>query len=320
MKNVLISIAAIISASVAFIYIISPAGPKLENGEYQVHAGQEGKDIFSGYYKEILATWTVPYEEIDVTTSFGKVHVIKSGGKNKKNLILLHGSGSNSATWSYCIAEFGKHFNVYAIDTLGDLGKSRPVKLPENENDNATWLKETLDALGIKKTNIVGSSYGSFLGHCLINSYPEIAEKAVFTAFSYLSSPLEISSLLKMMYYTFLPSNENMEKELYWFNGGPMENKAAAENIKKMFLANAKYGRSRILNPTDVPESEVKKIKAPLLIIIGDRDPIFKLEKAKDYCNKINPSIRFEVIQGEGHLFALNKTELTNKLILEFLK
>jgi pimeloyl-ACP methyl ester carboxylesterase len=320
MKKIIILIVFIILAAAALLFIVSPVGPKKVNGEYQVFSTQEGREVLLGYYKDILATWTVPYEEFDVDTSFGKTHVIRSGDKNKKNMVVLHGAGSNAASWAYCIAELTKKYNVYAIDSIGDIGKSRPVKLPKNSADYSLWLKETLEALGIKKTNLLGASFGSFIAHSFVSQYPEKVDKAVFTAFSYMSSPLELGVIAKMIFFSFSPSLENMEKQLLWLNGGPMKDKSMAQNIIKIFQANAKYGRPSTINPTDISETTVRNIKTPVMIILGDRDPIYKLEKSKDFCKKTNPSIRFEVIPGEGHMFAFNKKAATFELIFDFIK
>ena len=90
----------------------------------------EGEAMCMRAYEDALAHWRVPYEELDPTTRFGSTHVIVSGPKGEKSLILLHGQDSSSTSWIYNITDLSQAFRVYAVDTIGDMGKSKPTCLP----------------------------------------------------------------------------------------------------------------------------------------------------------------------------------------------
>jgi hypothetical protein len=49
------------------------------------------------WYRELLTKWPVPNEQLTVPTSQGDTFVIASGAPDAPPLILLHGTGSNSA-------------------------------------------------------------------------------------------------------------------------------------------------------------------------------------------------------------------------------
>jgi pimeloyl-ACP methyl ester carboxylesterase len=114
----------------------------------------------------------VPYVEEDVATSYGKTHVIISGYKSKKPLVFIHGMGSNSSFSRFFIAGLCENFYVYAIDIIGECGKSRPSKLPACGKDYADWLSEVLSELKIKRVPIIGVSFGGFVTHSLIQYFP----------------------------------------------------------------------------------------------------------------------------------------------------
>ncbi|MFC1581001.1 alpha/beta fold hydrolase, partial [Thermodesulfobacteriota bacterium] len=60
-----------------------------------------------------------------VSTRFGPTYVNAFGSKSSPKLALLHGMGASSTMWAPNIEALSQHFRVYALDTIGDLGKSR---------------------------------------------------------------------------------------------------------------------------------------------------------------------------------------------------
>jgi len=88
----------------------------------------QGKAPFLAAYDAILKQWAVPYEELDITSRFGSTHVIVSGGKDAPPLVLLHGIMATSTMWTPNIADFSNDYRVYAIDVMGQPGKSIPAE------------------------------------------------------------------------------------------------------------------------------------------------------------------------------------------------
>lgn len=103
--------------------------------------------------------------ETDVETSFGTTHVYRYGpadpaDDSRTPVVLIHGSGGCSAQWYPNTPGLSAERPVYALDTPGDPGRSvhrEPMWQPERA---AQWLDEALDALGLDRVHLVGSSYG----------------------------------------------------------------------------------------------------------------------------------------------------------------
>ena len=94
-----------------------------------VFKSQEGKKQILEYYDFLLKKISNPYERLIVDTSYGKIFILAMGKKDLPALILLHGSGMNSSMWIKEMEEYSKCFRVYAIDTLGEPGRSDEVQL-----------------------------------------------------------------------------------------------------------------------------------------------------------------------------------------------
>lgn len=114
-----------------------------EYREYKVYRSKIGYDIIMRLYNEGLSKWGVPYQETDVDTTYGKTHVVISGLTNTKPLVLIHSFSSNSSwNWMNNMKNLSRDRRVYAVDVIGDAGKSKPVKFPKNHKDYADWLNE----------------------------------------------------------------------------------------------------------------------------------------------------------------------------------
>jgi hypothetical protein len=81
---------------------------------------------YMGVYEAVLGLWSVPHEALDVATRFGTTHINASGPENAPAMVLLPGFGPNSTQWFPNIAALSSQFRVYALDTIGQPGKSVP--------------------------------------------------------------------------------------------------------------------------------------------------------------------------------------------------
>ena len=88
-----------------------------------VFKSPEGEAKNMAAYETALAQWPVPYEELDLSTSFGTTHIIVSGPVTGKPIILLHGQDSCAVHWIYNITGLSQAFRIHALDTIGDIGK-----------------------------------------------------------------------------------------------------------------------------------------------------------------------------------------------------
>ena len=87
----------------------------------------EGKTAFLAAYDAAMKLWPVSYEEMDIPTRFGTTHVVASGPKDAEPLVLLHGYMATLTMWAPNIADFSKHYRVYALDVMvNQAGALRP--------------------------------------------------------------------------------------------------------------------------------------------------------------------------------------------------
>jgi pimeloyl-ACP methyl ester carboxylesterase len=96
----------------------------------EIYRSDAGARLLREHYLKALEHWPVDNEQLHVPTCEGETFVIASGPATAPPLVLLHGSGSNSAQWISRIFDLATHFRVYAIDMIGEPGFSAPSRPP----------------------------------------------------------------------------------------------------------------------------------------------------------------------------------------------
>ena len=108
-------------------------------------------------YDAKLAQWPTPYETTYVDTSYGKVHVIIGGPEDAPPVLLLNAGEMSGWSWITNIGALNEHYRTYAIDTIGEPGKSQLSDINHFPKKGAEWsdlLVEITDKLGVEKAYV----------------------------------------------------------------------------------------------------------------------------------------------------------------------
>jgi pimeloyl-ACP methyl ester carboxylesterase len=139
----------------------------------------EGKVRYMAAYDAALGDWPVPYEEIDLPTRLGVTRVIASGLPDAPPLVLLPSFAGSATVWRLNVGGLSPHYRSYAIDVIGQPGKSVATRRIRRRRQFAEWLTDVLDGLGVKRTSVVGRSFGGFLALNQASLTPERIERVV---------------------------------------------------------------------------------------------------------------------------------------------
>jgi pimeloyl-ACP methyl ester carboxylesterase len=129
-------------------------------------------------YDAVMAKWPVPHQGVDVDSRFGRTHVNVCGAEDGPPVVLLPGGRSTSAVWYATVGALAPTHRVYAIDTLGDAGRSVASGEPLRSIDAVTaWLDATLDGLGITSAAFAGHSLGAYFATRYAMHAPDRVER-----------------------------------------------------------------------------------------------------------------------------------------------
>ena len=277
----------------------------------------KGEAEYASAYDSVLMLWPVPFEEYDVMTRFGTPHVIASGPKGSPSLLVLHATGTSSTMWFPNIGTLSSSYRVYAVDIIGEPGKSQQSSLLKNREDCANWLGEVMQGLGLKRTNIAGLSYGGW--HTLNFSlfFPDKINKIVVLAPAGSILPLSWPVLLLLRLLPYLPIKPNPFRS--FFNKGFHPN----ELFARQFASGVKHFRYPDPNEsifTNVfSEAELSGINFPTLFIVGENEVIYDPVVAIEKVNQLIPNVETKLIPNASHFVSMEQPSLVNKHIFEFL-
>ena len=95
----------------------------MENLPYPFKS-KKGETAFMAAYDAMLQYWPVPYESFDIPGAYGCTHLVASGPKDAPAVVLLHGGRASLTMWSANVGDLSREYRVYAVDIIGQPGKS----------------------------------------------------------------------------------------------------------------------------------------------------------------------------------------------------
>jgi len=310
----------------AWIYFSLIFGPgPMEISDFHPFKSSKAKIEYLAFEEKMAKTWPVNSEEKSVQTSFGKTFMRISGPVDSPPLILLPGGGSNSYIWHANIKEFSKEYRTYALDNIYDWGRSVYTRKIETGQDFAGWLNELFDTLHIDNNiRIVGYSYGGWVTSQYALYYPERLNHVVLIAPAWTILPVSNEWLLRTA-KSVLPIRKFKKEIMYWVwsdlsKMGDKGKTLVEDRIDYYSIAMKCFKLKQGVEPTVLTDSDLIKLKPPVLYLVGENETIYNGHEAITRLNKVAPKIETELIKATGHDLMFTHTEMVNKRILEFLR
>jgi len=277
----------------------------------------KGEAEFKSAYADVLKLWPVPYKEIDIPTLFGDTHVIISGSEELPPLVLLHATGASAAMWFPNIESLSAKYCVFAVDIIGDAGKSIQTRLLTNRDDCGDWLLQVLDGLGLQKTNLGGLSYGGW--HTLNFSMvaPHRINKLVVMAPGASILPFSWPVLLLLRILPYFPVKPNPFPNFFCKGFKPSK---VYVRLFAIGIQHFKYPDPRKSIFTGVfSEDELRTIKLPVLFLVGEKEVIYDPRAVIEKISRLIPQIETHIIPEASHFLSMEQPQAVTAHILKFL-
>jgi pimeloyl-ACP methyl ester carboxylesterase len=280
-----------------------------------IYTTSDGRAKYIAAYEAMFTLWKVPYDSIDVKTSCGSTHINVSGPDDGYPLVLLHAAGLSSTVWFANIAELSANHRVYAVDVIGDAGKSVVDRLMKKRTEYAKWLREVFDGLNIERGYLLGHSYGGWLTLNMALAYPDRLSKIVLLAPAASFRPLGFITKL-ILYLGELKIHPPARSML---KAAAAKGTVLEETFIHLMEEVTRYCSPATIYPTVYTDVELKQLDLPALLLIGAGDKIYNPQKAIERAQRWMPDLTAEIIPNAGHLLIMDQPEIINALILKFL-
>lgn len=277
-----------------------------------------------------LAKRILPGESAFVMVNGIKTHYLVAG--DGPPVLLIHGLGASVVTWRDNVEPLSQRFRVYAIDLPGHGDTDKP-DIDYTLETMLDYLRGFLDALGLGRVSLVGSSAAGAVAFYMALNHPDRVDKLVLVdsaglgrqvspylrlvALPLLGNVLEshrVGGTRFMLYNVFYDKSfvaEELLQELYRSRCMPGAKEAVVRTIRNGV---GLWGVRKKFMFLD----RLSKLEAPLLVVWGAQDQIFPAAQAYA-AQQAAPSISLKVFDQCGHWPHMEKAQEFNQLVSQFL-
>ncbi len=246
-----------------------------------------------------------------VERGYADVHGLKLyyeiHGSGGTPLVLMHGGGSTIETsFSKLLPKLAATRKVIAFEQQGhghtDDVADRPFSFEQSADDAAALLQH----LKIDNADFCGYSNGGQIALQIAIRHPKIVRKLVLISTFYKRDAADPQFWDGFRTATLQTMPAELREAYRKVAPKP-------ENLQSLFEKCVK----RMDEFKDMPEADIKAIRAPSLIITGDRD-VLRPDHAV-LMSRVLPHSQLAILPGTDHMQVVNRTEILMPMIVPFL-
>jgi pimeloyl-ACP methyl ester carboxylesterase len=263
-------------------------------------------------YRDLLDRWPVPSEQVRLATREGETFVVACGPPDAPPLVLLQGTGANTAMWLPDVAVWAGEFRVYAVDVPGEPGLSAPSRPALASGAYPQWMEEVLDGLGIAEASLVGVSLGGWLALDFATRRPERVRRLVLLNPSGLGRPRLSGPLAAIL---LRPFGDWGRRKLFARAVGPADPTPFDAGLGELALLIAAHFRYRVEAVPRLGPDRLGRLSMPVLLLVGGRDIMLDARESASLVERFVANATVRLLPDAGHVLVGQATA-----ILEYLR
>ena len=238
-------------------------------------------------------------------------YVHRTSAEGDPSLLFIHGAGGTHRHWGHQLQGL-KGVNQYAVDLPGHGGSAGGGQT--SIAGYAHVIVELLDALHLDRATVVGHSMGGAISQYLALEHPQRVERLVLVGSG--ARLRVLPSLLQGLLQDF---GSTVEMMLGWAYSSdcPPEVMQLGRDEWLENEPSVVHGDFAACDNFDIM-GRLGKISCPALVLCGEDDRLTP-PKYAHYLQASIPGARLTIIPHAGHMVMLERPELVNEAIEEFL-
>ncbi len=248
-------------------------------------------------------------------------------GTGNETIVFAHGFLMDREMFRHQIEALKSRYRIIAFDWRGQ-GKSQVTDSGYDMDELYRDALALIEALKLKKPHWTGVSMGGFIGMRIAARHPDLLGSLVLADTSDEAEILSKKIRWGLLAYIFKyfgpePIINGIRKAL--FGKSSLENPGFLPVLEEYAGKWMQLDREAtfkiawaIFNRKPVTE-ELKNIKIPTLVVVGDEDIARPVDEAERLSRRIN-NARMEIIPKAGHSSPLENPEDFNRILTDFLQ
>jgi pimeloyl-ACP methyl ester carboxylesterase len=295
-----------IGGTLAWIVVLAVAGFWFRPVSF-FNAGMYLHDFFSGV------------ESRSITVAGHQMHYLAAGPAAGPVVVLVHGLGGSAEDWRELAPYLVKAgFRVYIPDLPGYGRSEKPADFTYSIPDEAAAVVSFLDALSLKQVDLGGWSMGGWIVQRVAFDHPErIRHLMLFDSAGIYEPP----SWDTHLFTPETPLELNQLNALLTPHAKPIPGFVAQDVLRRSRQGAWVIHRAlaTMLLGKDTTDAQLPQLKMPILLVWGSEDRITPLAQGQQI-HRLVPQSQLDVIQGCGHLAALQCAPQVGPDVTGFLK
>jgi pimeloyl-ACP methyl ester carboxylesterase len=272
---------------------------------------------FLAAYDAVLDHWPVPVDRMDLTSAYGTTRVTACGPVDGEPLVLLHGGGTTSAVWFANVADLSRTRRVYAVDRIGEAGRSlrggRPVR---SVDDLLDWLDGVLDGLGLSRADLCGHSYGGWIALTYALRTPQRVRKLALLDPTQCFAGFKAGYLLRALPMLIRPTAQRARAFLAWETHSAEVDPAWLD----LYGLAAEFPHTKIVVGKRPRPRQLRSSTIPTLVLLAGDSRAHHIRRVEAAARLHLPHVETAVLPGlSHHSVPFARAAAINRMLLDFL-
>jgi pimeloyl-ACP methyl ester carboxylesterase len=276
--------------------------------------------------QRLAARYPVP-GEATLTLAGTPLHLAEAGSATAPAVILIHGFGDSLHAWDGWADGLAQALRVIRIDLPG-AGLSPPDATGDyTDARSVALILALMDARGIARADLIGNSIGNHIVWRFAAAHPDRVRKLVLISpdgfaspgFAYDVAPA-VPFWVGLLRYVLPRGIARANLALAFADPGRLDPKRVTMDWQLLRAPGARAALIARMRQTELhdPRPALATIRAPVLLLWGDKDALIPISNAQDYLAAL-PDARLVALPDLGHVPQEEAPEASLAPVLAFL-